>query len=518
MISISTGYREWDEFWGRISYFLDESRTEIDKVWSGGDTVKGYRTPDCPWLWLRDNVHMMAGSVWLTPDPKSLIDFFIENQQQDGSFYDFVNLNGDMVRVPTEADLEYLAVIGVYRAWLASGDTNWMASKLPALRHGLEYMTTHPWRWDKSHQLPKRAYTIDTWDFDIREDLTKIHWPGKIDDKTHFGIMHGDVSGLYHAYRILEEMLDAIGERADAKFFQIKAKELRERANKLLWNGRFYRHRYPLDDFTVEGVDENEQLSLSNTYDMNRRLPTPEMARSIIREYYQRKDTVKSFAEWFSIDPPFPEGVFGDERLKPGVYVNGGIMPLVGGELARACFRYGYPLYGVNILQRYFMMIDKSDESYLWYFRDGKPATKEASTSPEAYPTDGWGSSAMLAALIEGLIGVRSGRPGFETLWLEPHWSDAGVHEASVHLQYPSSEKSFRYTYKKDPDKNITEMIIRSEPLISLHVGFPDTVDRVDAYVGARKIDVEIEKWEVGLATAFCEDIEGELRLIIYEK
>jgi len=518
MISINTGYREWDEFWPKIKSFLDGSHTEIDKNWSGGDTVKGYRTPDCAYLWLRDNVHMMKGSVWLLPDPKSLIEFFIENQKPDGSYFDFLNLDGEMVRVPTEADLEYLAVLGVYRAWLASGDTGWMAAKLPALRHGLEYMTSDPWRWDETHRMPKRACTIDTWDFDIRDDLTELHWPGKIDDKTHFGIMHGDVSGLYYAYKVMEEMLDSIKEKEEAKYFQIKARELRERANDLLWNGYFYRHRYPLDDFRIEGVDEDEQLSLSNTYDMNRKLPTPTMARSIIREYYKRRVTVKSFAEWFSIEPAFPEGVFGDEKLKPGVYVNGGIMPLVGGELSRAAFRYGYPTYGVDILQRYFSMIDKSGEAYLWYFRDGSPATKEASTSPEAYPTDGWGSTAMLAALIEGLVGVRSGRPGFETAWLEPHWADAGVDEASVHLKYPSSEKSFQYTYKKHADKNVTEMTIKADPLVSLHVGFPERVDKVEAWVGKKKIDVKIEEWELGKATAFCDEIEGDLRLIIFEK
>ena len=57
-------------------------------------------------------------------------------------------------------------------------------------------------------------------------------------------------------------------------------------------------------------------------------------AASILREYTRRRG--RAFAEWFSIDPPFPAGVFGDPRLVPGAYCNGGIMPLVGGELARA--------------------------------------------------------------------------------------------------------------------------------------------------------------------------------------
>jgi len=169
MIEIRTGRREWDEFCPRVAGFLDASVTTVQRKWSGGEAVTGYRTPDCPWLWLRDNVHMMSVSAYLLEDIKGLVDFFIENQNEDGSFHDFLNLEGESKRVPTEADLEYLAVIGVYRAWLATGDDEWMKSRLPALERGLEYMTSHPWRWDPAHRMPKRACTIDTWDFDASE-------------------------------------------------------------------------------------------------------------------------------------------------------------------------------------------------------------------------------------------------------------------------------------------------------------------------------------------------------------
>ena len=51
-------------------------------------------------------------------------------------------------------------------------------------------------------------------------------------------------------------------------------------------------------------------------------------------------------------------------------------------------------------------MIEESNETYLWYFPSGQPSEEETSTSPEALPTDGWGSSAMLYAFVEGLCGV----------------------------------------------------------------------------------------------------------------
>ena len=63
-------------------------------------------------------------------------------------------------------------------------------------------------------------------------------------------------------------------------------------------------------------------------------------------------------------------------------------MPLVGGQLAKTAFNNGFPSYGVDILQRYYKMISESGEAYLWYFPDGRHATKEESTSPEAFATD----------------------------------------------------------------------------------------------------------------------------------
>ena len=158
-------------------------------------------------------------------------------------------------------------------------------------------------------------------------------------------------------------------------------------------------------------------------------------------------------------------------------------------------------------------MLHATGEAYLWYFRDGSPATKEASTSPEAYPTDAWGTSAMAGALIQGLAGVRSGRPGFVAAWLEPHWRSAGINSAEVTLQYPSSGKTFLYTYEYDPVNYLTELIIEPDRLESLHVGFPETVTEAEAEIDGRPVEVKIENWELGKGTVFRDTITGTLRI-----
>jgi len=222
--------------------------------------------------------------------------------------------------------------------------------------------------------------------------------------------------------------------------------------NKICWGGDFYTHFVKLTPVDIQGVDESEQLSLSNPMDINRGVPTHEMAASILREYLKRKSRSRAFAEWFSIDPPFPDGIFGDEKLKKGAYINGGIMPLMGGELAKAAFDHGFEEYGVDILRRYFDMIDKTGETYLWYFPDGTPSSQETSTSPEATPTDGWGSSAMLYALFEGLAGVEDRLKLFEVAKLSPRWTAAGVKEAEVRICYANSGAEIGYLYHVDAD------------------------------------------------------------------
>ncbi len=485
MIEISTDVEAFDCMWDIVEGFLKADVREID---FNGRTVRGYRSPDCPYIWFRDHIHMMEATVYMEKDIKNAVSFMLDTQQDDGHFHDFISPEGEMLRVPTEADVEYLAVIGVYRAWQASGDDAWMEKCLPVLVKGLDYCTSHPWRWDEKHRMIKRAYTIDTWDFDYREDLEEIHWPGKIDEKTHFGIMHGDNSGLYYAWILMTRMLNHLGRTGEAKSFEAKALDLRQRANELLFNGKFYRHRLALDDVSIPGVDEDAQLSLSNAYNLNRGLPTDVMAQTIINEYMSRRDTDKAFAEWYSIDPPFPVGVFGTDKLVPGAYVNGGIMPLVGGELARGAFKYGFSEYGADILRRYYEMIKRTGESYLWYFPDGRAPTAEESTSPEALPTDGWGSSAMIATLVEGLVGIEDKSCKFGYVHVTPRWIAADVDYAEVVIDYESSGVGFDYVFNYDPDgKFITVVFGAGESPAKLSVLLPANVEVTKTLVDGSK-------------------------------
>jgi hypothetical protein len=477
--SIICHHPQLDALLPRIKGFLDKDVSEYTVM---GSRVRGYRSPDGPSLWLRDHSDMMRGFRYWERDMKSMVDYFAETQTRRGWLFDFVaqvpeKLPSERenwakhVRVPVEADVEYRFVNAVFLAWQATGDDRWMKQLLPAVEKALAYVLTDPWRWDPKHRLVKRGLTVDTWDFDYTAG--RHSWLNfQVTDRTFWGIMHGDNSGYYEAFLRLAAMYAHLKDRKRSGYWSRYAAAFRRRANALCFNGRFYTHHVHLVPVKIPGVDESGQLSLSNPMDINRGLATHAIAKAILQEYARRGAATRGFAEWFSIDPPFPDGIFGDEKIVGGAYCNGGIMPLVGGELARAAFEHGFEQYGVEQLLKY-ADLTKDNETYLWYFPDGRHATREASTSPEAYPTDGWGSSAMLYALMEGLAGVVDMGCLFRNVTIAPRWIAADRNEAEVTAAYGASGAFISYSYLHDPRRHTIEIEITGNAVINLHLLLP---------------------------------------------
>ncbi|MFQ5639295.1 MAG: hypothetical protein ACE5IR_15030 [bacterium] len=319
----------------------------------------------------------------------------------------------------------------------------------------------------------KRPYTIDTWDFDYTAG--QADWLNfQITDDTFWGLSHGDNSGVYEAARLLSQMFEIVGSEEEAEHWRETALGIQTRANDLLFNGRFYTHFYKLTPVTIQGCDEAEQLSLSNPMAINRGLATHDIAVAILREYQHRRENTNAFAEWFGIDPPFPDGIFGDEKLVGGAYINGGIFPLVGGELARAAFEHGFEEYGLQTLEQYRNLIAESNATYLWYFPDRTPCSKETSTSPEVSSTDGWGASAMLYAFVEGLCGIEDLGYSFKYVRCSPRWAVTEEAEAQVQVGYAASGASFGYEFRHVQEKAvITISFSQVRCNLDLHILLP---------------------------------------------
>ena len=505
MLKVSTSSGKWAPFCEQIEGFLAQDITELV---IDGMPVRGYRSPDNPALWIRDHSDIARGGKYFESDLKSAVDAFAASQAANGRVFDYVTNSplpwtGERenwerwVRIPVEADVEYRFVNAAFEAWQASGDDEWIESHVPAMERALTYSTTHPWRWDESLGLIKRAFTMDTWDFDYTAG--RHPWLNfQITPDTLWGIAHGDNSGLYIAANRLATIYAYLGQLEDADRWRELANGVQERANKLLFNGRFYRHFHKITPFELVGVAEEEQLSLSNPVGITRGLATHEIAVAIIDEYRRRRETGKSFAEWFSIDPPFPQGFWGEEKLVQGAYINGGIFPLVGGDLARAALEYGAESYGVETLDQYRDMIAESGETYLWYFPDGTPSSEETSTSPEATATDGWGSSAMLYAFIEGLCGITDQLHSFDQVRFSPRWPAAGEDHASIDISYAASGSAFGYDFnhKRDGDSQSLNFHVRGrDTRLAAHILLPE---------GASLVSVEVDSVAVDAREVAC--------------
>ncbi len=454
IISIKTGKPAYDNFFPLIKSFLEK---DILEVTIDGKRIRGYRSPDAKSIWIRDYSDMMRGIRYFETDLKSTVEHFAETQAQNGRIFDYFTTFPEKqpgerenwtkyVRIPVEADVEYRFVKAAFLSWQATGDDFWMEKLLPAMEKALNYVLNHPWRWEEKIGLVKRAYTIDTWDFAYSAE--KSDWlQFQINDNTYWGIMHGDNSGYFEAFQIMAFLYGYFQHTEKSILWMNRAETLRNILNKTCWNGNFYTHFVKLTPLELPGVDESTQLSLSNPKAINRGVASQRMATLIIEEYQKRREKNNSFAEWYSIDPPFPAGTFADDKLVPGAYINGGIMPLVGGELAKAAFDHGYEKYGVDILSRYYQMISESGATYLWYFPDGTASSVETSTSPDATPSDGWGCSAMLYGFMEGLVGIQDKFKRFQNVYFSPKWIAADVKSAEIRVGYQASQAYFNYVY-----------------------------------------------------------------------
>ena len=518
---VRAGRPEFDGLFPLVRGFLERSALDLA---IDGRRIRGYRTPDARSVWIRDHSDMMRAFRHFEPDLTSAVQHFADTQSANGRVFDYVTTHPEKppcerenwtkyVRVPVEADVEYRFVKAAYLAWQASGDDGWMAALLPNLERALRYVTTHPWYWDAGRGLVRRPYTIDTWDFAYTAG--RHEWlQFQITDDTYWGYMHGDLSGYYEAFGLMAAQQARFGDERVAHGWEQRAAALRAAMNDACWNGRFYTHFVKVTPVTVGGVDEAAQLSLSNPMAVNRGAADHAQAVSIIREYQRRAAEGRAFAEWFSIDPPFPDGIFGDPRLVGGAYVNGGILPLVGGELARAAFEHGFEEYGAGILSRYYRLIAPTGEAYLWYFPDGRPSTVEGSTSPEAQPTDGWGSSAMAWALVEGLAGVVDQGRALDRIRLSPRWEAAGVTGAEVSVGYASSGASVSYRYERSPGR-VGLDVQTAGAQIQWHVLLPAGHRAAHARCDGREIAVHTAHVESSpYADGACE-VQGQAKIEI---
>lgn len=346
--------------------------------------------------WVLDNFHTMKGLKYFLPNGKELIDIMRQSQREDGMIYSFIqhmpNVDyfltrdkfsgyskkiGDkvFVRQPVENHPEYIYVNTIYDSWKTDGDNDWMKKNLASAAKALDYALNDPARWSKRFQLLKRVYTIDSWDFAVEDEyLPDIGITNTmiIDPlKSKFGVFFGDNTGYITACYQLAQMFEKTGDSTNAVKYKKRGDEIKERLNKLAWNGKFFTH-FIDEDSTVHrhlGVDEKSQIAQSNAYSINRNI-SHSQSKAIIQTYLDLKDHLPagSPGEWYSIYPPFQKGFERHDEIWQ--YMNGGVGGHVAGELARGAYENGYENYATDILTRLFELGKKYDNK-IWFAYTG---------------------------------------------------------------------------------------------------------------------------------------------------
>lgn len=390
----------------------------------GDKTYKYYVT------WLRDHVHALKGMRYWEHEVKSGIELYADSQREDGMIWDkckqmchsawqtfrdhefaegdFVrpidehNTNRRWMRIPVENDVEYLYIEGLYRAWKSCGDTEWMAGLLDSALRAVRYATSDPYRWSEKFRLLKRGFTIDSWDFQSRDDAARSSTGTVMRinlDSGEFNVFHGDNTGMAKSLELLAEMLVAAG-RDDEAGEQLRlAGELRERLDALAWNGEFYTHMVPENPDAERDLGDtpvDRQVSQSNTHALNRGIPH-EQAVAIIETYLRirREMPETSAGEWYAIYPPFEKGF----HFPKWEYMNGGVTTIAAGQLARGAFEHGYERYAVDILERVNALCEEYGGYLFTAFKGALPekppqATYEPISVEELANTDTHGAGA----------------------------------------------------------------------------------------------------------------------------
>lgn len=338
--------------------------------------------------WMFDHTLTMKGMKYYWPELKGPVDFFAATQREDGmiwencypstpepNYFDWKFHYGDFVRriesgyfqlrrAPVESHVEQYFIECLYYTWKATGDDEWMKAKLDSAIKAVRYATSDPYRWSKKYRLMHRGFTIDTWDYTsddqqkIGSDCVFVVYLGR----SEFGVFYGDNTNLIIGCRRLAEMLTRAGRRQDAAEFVQLADQVEERLNALAWNGDFYTHWIAENpDYRPDvGVDMSTQVSLSNAWSLNRGI-SQEKCVAILKTYQRirREMPPSSPGEFYGIYPPFQKDF---TRNDPGLvweYVNGGVLSVVAGELAKGALDNGFENYGIDILKREKLVADR---------------------------------------------------------------------------------------------------------------------------------------------------------------
>ena len=380
-----------------------------------------------PQVWLRDSATLtpLARYLYARDHLDSWLVEHLAHQREDGALRDWIAAgepsafradapaveavyrDGAVVisadRNTTEADQETSAVEAAHQAFRSSGDRAWLRSPVVGrplvdrLEAALSFLRRK--RFSRRYGLVTNAFTADWGDVSpMYGDQRAIY----LDERTPLVVGLYTNALFYRAARDLQELLEAAGRPARARFWRDEARRVRAAVNRHLWQEArgFYRVHVletvpsgwaPPDDADTFALGGNAVAVLHGIAD------AAQSARIFaVAEERQRRYRVSTVAG--TLLPPYPSGFFRHPILRePYTYQNGGQWDWFGGRLVLAEFERGHSAAARRQLGEIAARVVRSGGLREWATREG------AGRGSAAYAGS---AGALGAALIGGLFGV----------------------------------------------------------------------------------------------------------------
>ena len=380
-----------------------------------------------PQVWLRDSATLipLARYLYAREHLDSWLVEHLAHQREDGALRDWIAAgepsafradapaveevyrDGALVisadRNTTEADQETSAVEAAHQAFRISGDRAWLRRPVAGrplvdrLDAALSFLRRK--RFSRRYGLVTNAFTADWGDVSpMYGDQRAIY----LDERTPLVVGLYTNALFYRAAGDLQELLEAAGRPARARFWRDEARRVRASVNRHLWQEArgFYRVHLletvpsgwaPPDDADTFALGGNAVAVLHGIAD------AAQSARIFaVAEERQRRYRVSTVAG--TLLPPYPSGFFRHPILRePYTYQNGGQWDWFGGRLVLAEFERGHSVAARRQLGEIAARVARSGGLREWATREG------AGRGSAAYAGS---AGALGAALIGGLFGV----------------------------------------------------------------------------------------------------------------
>ena len=515
--AVSTDTGEVDDLFEQVEEGL---RQGVDVTLIDGLPVTHYKHADNTRQNIAYPVYGFASLRYFIRDMKTAFEALFAYQYPDGSLPD--HLYGDDYPCPLTtrrlrscmADMETGATTTIYWAWQAHGDDEWIARLLPKIESGLDHVMTDPMTFDLEHGVIKRPHTLDEWDIQFSGDGKQGCFS---DENCVFVIMQGDTSAMYEACSSVAHLYAAVHNEDRANHWRMMQEHFGKLGNELFWDGEKYRHHIHLDTFDHGDFDEDNQLTMSNTFAINRgQFASHEQTVAIINEYMRRlKETGDRFP-WWSLQPGYPDELKyfeGQSKWKrgQGSYANGGLFPWVGGELCRAAFRHGMEDLAFSMLCDYHYVIKRDNGAIpTWYDLDGN-ARNSSPHNQTNY--DNWGLFPWAQAIIEELAGIQSKGKCFEDVQCSPKWPVTNSRDVTATAHFPASDSYFSYTYRLSEDQ-IAISFTGTGKAVSFRILLPKGKQCGEVTIDGEKVTFAQEALEESSYVVVDTQIEGARDLV----